>query len=215
MTTEPYAHAERGFWVVDNGSSHRGRVSIDRMTAAWPTARLVHLPVHASWLDQIEIFFSILQRKVLTPNDLTDPDALATRVLAFQDRYNATASRSTGNSPAPTSTDYSNASPPTGQRPPRPRQWLLDDTTMYLCVRRQARHHRERLAWSRPARCPSTTCSRSRCPLSPASMPSSPTPLAPTGTRLRCARLRRAVALANPADAAQDERPTTVRKDPG
>jgi hypothetical protein len=91
MNTEPYASAERVFWVVDNGSSHRGRASIDRMRKAWPTARLVHLPVHASWLDQIEIFFSILQRKVLTPNDLTDLDALTARVLAFQDRYNATA----------------------------------------------------------------------------------------------------------------------------
>ena len=77
--------------VVDNGSSHRGKASIERMTKAWPTARLVHLPVHASWLDQIEIFFSILQRKVLTPNDLTDLDALTERVLAFQDRYNTTA----------------------------------------------------------------------------------------------------------------------------
>lgn len=91
MTTEPYASADRVFWVVDNGSSHRGRASIDRMTATWPTAQLVHLPVHASWLDQIEIFYSILQRKVLTPNDLTDLDALAERVLAFQARYNATA----------------------------------------------------------------------------------------------------------------------------
>ena len=91
MTTEPYASAERVFWVVDNGSSHRGKASIERMTKAWPTARLVHLPVHASWLDQIEIFFSILQRKVLTPNDLTDLDALTERVLAFQDRYNTTA----------------------------------------------------------------------------------------------------------------------------
>ena len=77
--------------MVDNGSSHRGQASIKRMTKAWPTARLVHLPVHASWLDQIEIFFSVLQRKVLTPNDLTDLDALAERILAFQDRYNATA----------------------------------------------------------------------------------------------------------------------------
>ena len=51
----------------------------------------MHLPVHASWLDQAEIFFSILQRKVLTPNDLTDLDALTERVLAFQARYNATA----------------------------------------------------------------------------------------------------------------------------
>lgn len=91
MTIEPYAGADRVFWVVDNGSSHRGQASVDRMVEAWPTARLVHLPVHASWLDQIEIFFSILQRKVLTPNDLTDLDALAERVLAFQARYNATA----------------------------------------------------------------------------------------------------------------------------
>jgi hypothetical protein len=91
MTTEPYASADRVFWVVDNGSSHRGKASSDRMSKAWPTARLVHLPIHASWLDQAEIFFSILQRKVLTPNDLTDLDALAARILAFQDRYNATA----------------------------------------------------------------------------------------------------------------------------
>ncbi len=91
MTTEPYASAERVFWVVDNGSSHRGQASSDRIAAAWPAARLTHLPVHASWLDQIEIYFSILQRKVLTPNDLTDLDALAERILAFEDRYNATA----------------------------------------------------------------------------------------------------------------------------
>jgi hypothetical protein len=91
MTTEPYASADQVFWIVDNGSSHRGQASIERMTKAWPTARLVHLPIHASWLNQAEIFFSILQRKVLTPNDLTDLDALAARILAFQDRYNATA----------------------------------------------------------------------------------------------------------------------------
>ena len=58
MTTEPYASADRVFWIVDNGSSHRGRASVKRMTKAWPTAQLVHLPVHASWLDQVEIFFS-------------------------------------------------------------------------------------------------------------------------------------------------------------
>ena len=91
MTTEPYASADRVFWIVDNGSSHRGRASVTRMSKAWPTAQLVHLPVHASWLDQVEIFFSILQRKVLTPNDLTDLDVLTARILAFQDRYNATA----------------------------------------------------------------------------------------------------------------------------
>lgn len=55
MTQEPYASARRVFWVVDNGSSHAGQASIDRMRQAWPTAELVHLPVHASWLNQIEI----------------------------------------------------------------------------------------------------------------------------------------------------------------
>jgi transposase len=91
MRTEPYASARRVFWVVDNGSSHNGKRSIDRMQNAWPTATLVHLPVHASWLNQVEIYFSILQRKAIKPADFTDLDALAERVLAFQERYNTTA----------------------------------------------------------------------------------------------------------------------------
>ncbi len=51
----------------------------------------MQLPVHASWLNQVEIFFSIVQRKVVNPRDFDDLDILATRLLAFQDRYNATA----------------------------------------------------------------------------------------------------------------------------
>ena len=91
MTIEPYASAKRVFWVVDNGSSHNGQRSLDRMHETWPTAELVHLPVHASWLNQVEIFFSIVQRKVIKPQDFDDLDVLADRLLAFQDRYNATA----------------------------------------------------------------------------------------------------------------------------
>lgn len=91
MTTEPYASAKRVFWVVDNGSSHNGVRSIERMEHAWPTATLVHLPVHASWLNQVEIYFSILQRKAISPADFRSLDELAERILAFQDRYNATA----------------------------------------------------------------------------------------------------------------------------
>ena len=91
MTTEPYASARRVFWIVDNGSSHAGQASIDRMRDTWPTATLVHLPIHASWLNQVEIYFSILQRKAITSGDFTDLDQLAARILAFQDRYNATA----------------------------------------------------------------------------------------------------------------------------
>ena len=91
MTVEPYASAERVFWVVDNGSSHRGQASIKRLEGAWPTLRLVHLPVHASWRNQIEIYCSIVQRKVLTPNDFLDPAQVEHRLLAFQRRYQQTA----------------------------------------------------------------------------------------------------------------------------
>jgi transposase len=91
MTREPYASARRVFWVVDNGSSHAGQASIDRMRTTWPTATLVHLPIHASWLNQVEIYFSVLQRKAISPVDFADLDALADRILAFQDRYNRAA----------------------------------------------------------------------------------------------------------------------------
>jgi transposase len=91
MTAEPYALARRVFWVVDNGSSHRGQASIDRLEGAWPNLTLVHLPVHASWLNQVEIYFSIVQRKVLTPNDFTDLAEVEGRLLAFQCRYEQTA----------------------------------------------------------------------------------------------------------------------------
>ncbi|WP_034092605.1 IS630 family transposase [Streptacidiphilus albus] len=91
MTQEPYASAKRVFWIVDNGSSHRGKRSIDRLAARFPNAVLVHTPVHASWVNQIEIFFSIVQRKVVTPNDFTDLDQVRARLHAFEDRYNATA----------------------------------------------------------------------------------------------------------------------------
>ena len=57
------------------------------MRDAYPNARLIHLPVHASWLNQIEIYFSILQRKALTPNDFEDLDALAARITAFETHY--------------------------------------------------------------------------------------------------------------------------------
>lgn len=91
MTQEPYASARMVYWVVDNGSSHIGKRSTDRMTAAWPNAQLVHLPVHASWLNQIEIVFSIIQRKVIKPADFADLAALADRLCRFEDRYNQTA----------------------------------------------------------------------------------------------------------------------------
>ena len=74
-------------WIVDNGSSHQGQTSIQRMKSKYPRAVLVHGPVHASWLNQIEIYFSIIQRKVLTPNDFPSLSALAQRLYDFERHY--------------------------------------------------------------------------------------------------------------------------------
>ena len=87
MSTEPYRSAKTVFWVVDNGSSHAGKTSIKRLESAYENLRLIHLPIHASWLNQIEIYFSILQRKALTPNNFHSLDELAARITAFEQRY--------------------------------------------------------------------------------------------------------------------------------
>jgi DDE superfamily endonuclease len=91
MNSEPYAWARRVFWIVDNGSSHAGQASLERMQAGWPNARLIHLPVDASWLNQLELFFSIVQRKALTPNDFGSLADLGERLLAFGKRYRTVA----------------------------------------------------------------------------------------------------------------------------
>jgi transposase len=91
MSREPYASAKRVFWIVDNGSSHRGKKAADRLTKAFPNTVMVHTPVHASWLNQVEIYFSVVQRKVVSPNDFTDLAQVEDRLRAFEDRYNATA----------------------------------------------------------------------------------------------------------------------------
>ena len=91
MSQEPYRSANRVFVIVDNGSDHRGQASINRLKAAHPTCILIHTPTHASWLNQVEIFFSLIQRKVVSPNDFASLDVLADTLTAFVDRYNATA----------------------------------------------------------------------------------------------------------------------------
>jgi hypothetical protein len=87
MRQQPYCSARRVFWITDNGSSHRGQASIARLARWYPNAIQVHTPVHASWLNQIEIVFSILQRKVLTPNNFQGLAELESRILAFQTIY--------------------------------------------------------------------------------------------------------------------------------
>jgi hypothetical protein len=91
MAQEPYRSARRVFWIMDNGSSHRGQRSVHRLESRYPNVRVVHGPVHASWLNQIEIYFSIIQRKVLTPNDCSDLAVLADRLERFERHYEAIA----------------------------------------------------------------------------------------------------------------------------
>lgn len=87
MNQDPYKDARRVFWIVDNGSAHRGLKSIKRLQARYANLNLIHAPVHASWLNQVEIYFSILQRKALTPNDFPSLEALKERILGFQHYY--------------------------------------------------------------------------------------------------------------------------------
>jgi hypothetical protein len=123
MREELYASAERVFWIVDNGSSHRGERSVKRLEGAWPNLRLVHLPTHASWLNQIEIYFSVVQRKVLAPNDFADLEVLGERLIAFQERYERVAEPfAWGSSPAVISTGSSLLSPSTNCPVPHPQQ---------------------------------------------------------------------------------------------
>lgn len=87
MAHEPYCSAEHVFWVLDNGSSHQGAAGTARLQGHWPNLVVVHTPVHASWLNQIEVYFSIVQRKVVTPCDFTNLEAVEDRLLRFQAHY--------------------------------------------------------------------------------------------------------------------------------
>ena len=91
MSQEPYRSASRVFWIVDNGTSHRGKIVQTRLAEKWPNVIVVHTPIHASWLNQIEIYFSVVQRKALTPNHFNSLTALHDRLLHFQIHYEAAA----------------------------------------------------------------------------------------------------------------------------
>ncbi len=90
LDRSPYREAERLFCVVDNGSSHRGMASIARAKRRDPRIMLVHTPVHASWLNQVEVYFSIIQRKVLTPNNFANLDEVRTRLALYEELANRT-----------------------------------------------------------------------------------------------------------------------------
>ena len=87
MAQAPYQTSGRVFWIVDGGSAHHRNTFPMRLSSMYANAEAVSLPVHASWLNQIEIYFSIVQRKVLTPLDVAGKATLTKRLLDFQDYY--------------------------------------------------------------------------------------------------------------------------------
>jgi DDE superfamily endonuclease len=113
MERPEYRLAARVFWVVDNGSSHRGEAAKQRLVQAYPNAILVHTPVHASWLNQVEIYFSLVQRKVLTPNDFADLAAVEQRLRLYEELTN---------------------------RSPRPFEWRFDRAKLKAFLKRLAAH---------------------------------------------------------------------------
>ena len=127
MEQEPYRSAPRVFWVVDNGSSHRGEASVRRLLRGYPRAVLVHTPVHASWLNQVEIYFALVQRKVLTPNDFVSLAEVEQRLHLYEELTNAK---------------------------PRPFNWKFDRPKLVEFLRRldaaRARRQRGCPAWSHP-----------------------------------------------------------------
>lgn len=88
MKSEPYASAARVFWVTDNGSAHHPKSFGPWLMAAFPQARAVHTPVHASWVDQEELFLAILTKKALTPRDFASREEAEARIRGFLARWN-------------------------------------------------------------------------------------------------------------------------------
>ena len=79
---------ERIFLILDNGPSHHPNTSPARLAALDPRIITVHLPTHSSWLNQVELYFSILVRKALTPRDFPSLAALRDQIRRFEGYYN-------------------------------------------------------------------------------------------------------------------------------
>ena len=76
---------------MSDNLSTRGTEEVQQWLAAHPRWSFQFTPTHASWLNQIEIFFSILYRRLLKHGIFTSEDDLAQQMLAFIETYNQTA----------------------------------------------------------------------------------------------------------------------------
>ena len=122
MARPGYTSASRVFVIVDNGSGHRGQAAIGRLRRAHPNAIMIHTPVHASWLNQIEFFSPSSRRKPSPPT--TSPAWTSCPPPCWHSLTATTGlpARSTGSSPPATSTTCYAASASTNNpSSPRPR----------------------------------------------------------------------------------------------
>ena len=76
--------------VMDNGSSHTSKAT-RAWIAAHPRFQVTYTPKHASWLNIVEIFFSILTRRLLRRGEFTSREHLANKILTFITHYSRTA----------------------------------------------------------------------------------------------------------------------------
>jgi hypothetical protein len=94
MTRPPYNDTRRVFWIVDNCSAHRGSRAVERLQSRYPNVVLVSRADPCQLAEpsgDLLLYFSIIQRKVLTPNDFPDLNTLAERLLDFQYYWEAAA----------------------------------------------------------------------------------------------------------------------------
>src|SRR5262249_28976092 len=127
MEQEPYRSAGRVFWVVDNGSSHRGAAAARRLGGGYPRAGLGPTPGPARRANPVVVHCSCVERKLLTPNDFANLAEVEQRLRLYEELSN---------------------------RHPRPFQWKFDRAKLEAFLRRWAeRQRRQRTgcpAWSDP-----------------------------------------------------------------
>ncbi len=73
--------------IADNLSAHK-TPAVRQFLAAHPRISLHHTPTHASWLNQVELFFSILARRLLRHGEFDSVEDLAAKLAAFINDYN-------------------------------------------------------------------------------------------------------------------------------
>jgi len=81
-------NADRVFWIMDNGSAHHPATFKSWLQEKYPTAIGLYLPTGASWLNQIELYFSVLTRKALTGGSFHSVDAVKNRITEFEELWN-------------------------------------------------------------------------------------------------------------------------------